>query len=162
MKRLFSICLIIMLLATTINIYANENEHWADETFSYFIDLGIIKDGEFTKQDYDTPIARGKFVNILMRLFETTDFDNNIVYFSDVDINSEYYIATARAKLKGYIKGDENNLFRPNDAIQRQELFVIVDRAINITNCNDEGVSLLNFNDETDIDDYAKVAIKNL
>jgi hypothetical protein len=115
-------------------IAAGREQHWADDTVAALAGAGVIALGDYSREDYDRPIARGEFINVFMRAFNTENrgggADYSGVYFADVEEGGAYYASTAKAKEEQLIFGYGDGTFRPDTHIQRQELFAIVDRAM--------------------------------
>jgi hypothetical protein len=115
-------------------IAAGRKQHWADDTVAALAGAGVIALGDYSREDYDRPIARGEFVNVFMRAFGAENGSGSAnysgVYFADVEEGGAYYASTAKAKEEQLIFGYGDGTFRPDTHIQRQELFAIVDRAM--------------------------------
>jgi hypothetical protein len=154
-------------------VMAVSASHWADNTVSYLLDNGIISLGEFSRPDYDRPITRGEFIAALSCAMNADSGDRGEgehydgIYFVDVGEDSAYYAVTARAKTEKWILGYEDGTFRPESMIERQELFVVIARAmetitaaINIGTPEEDMQKA--FADYSEIAEYAKNAISNL
>ena len=159
---------------------SSDTHHWADEIVSSLISSSLIEVGEFLTSEYDLPITRGTFTVLFMRLLsgrvensDSTNRSTNFTYessmqvFSDIPIESEYYIATAQAKSRQIVMGFPDGTFLPEEQIQRQDVLTIIGRAIEsgaITladgESNDKGG--ITFSDVSAIDDYARAYIIDL
>ena len=78
--------------------------------------------------------------------------------FSDVDKNAWYYSAIAAASTNGLVFGNDG-YFRPNDEITREELCVIIARALK---GDDESFEQITFADEEEISAWAVDGVKLL
>ena len=97
------------------------------------VDRGIIignGDGTFGPH---TNVTRAQFATMMARV---DGFDKNAEYtnpFSDMQgITGETLNAIAYCADKGYITGDGDTTFRPNDTISRQEMAVIISRVMKL------------------------------
>ncbi len=115
---------------------------------------GIFNPGHNTK--------RGDFILMVIRALNLeVAFDDN---FSDVENNTYYYKSIGIAKALGIAKGSEG-AFYPQENITRQDMIVIIDRAIKVTGIEFEKADetyLNEYNDTKLISDYAREAIATL
>ena len=129
-----------------------------DWFYSYVMDAvsrGIIignGDGTFGPH---TNVTRAQFATMMARV---DGFDKNAEYtnpFSDMQgITGETLNAIAYCADKGYITGDGDTTFRPNDTISRQEMAVIISRVMKL---DVENVEIGNrFADDAKIAGWAK------
>jgi len=103
--------------------------HWAQATISRWVEDGLVKgydDGTFRPNEQ---ITRAEFVALVNRLFGLTEQAE--VTFADVASQNWFSQDVARAVAAGYISGYEDNTFRPNHPISRQEVAVILQRIMN-------------------------------
>lgn len=107
-----------------------DNYPWAKEAIEYLASKGIIKGTSPTTYSPAEPVKRADFILLLVRALEfSSDFDAN---FADVAPNSYYYEALGIAKALGIAQGVGDNRFNPESAISRQDLMVLIDRAMKI------------------------------
>ncbi|MFA7573840.1 MAG: S-layer homology domain-containing protein, partial [Lutispora sp.] len=128
---------------------------WMDDDVRYLAARGIIKGtGEKTFSP-EANVRRADFVTMLVRMLgvnaETTE------NFDDVS-NSAYYaheLATARAL--GIVKGIGENKFNPEGQISRQDMFVMLYRAMKAYSRAPEASSSDNlaFKDYDKVSEYA-------
>jgi hypothetical protein len=78
--------------------------------------------------------------------------------FSDVTEDKWYYTYVASAVNAGIIKGRPNNVFAPDDKITRQEMAVMIHRALGETAAKDSRI-LFNFVDRKKIAEWAVNAL---
>jgi len=162
------LCPVLVSFSTSEFDIQENTQHWATDTFSSLIGNGVIKDGEFPLSEYDKPITRGVFVEVLMRLFpDENEHDGTSQVFTDIPIWSDYYDATEQAKRKNIVLGFPDGSFRPDEHIRREDLFSILGRAIEnsaielepTTTNNKENVI---FVDDSSISDYARTYVYEL
>lgn len=140
------------------------NLEWAKKSIEILASKGII---EGVNNDNFLPsktISRAEFVTMLVRAFGFyAKFDEN---FEDVN-NSDYcYEYLGIAKKIGLVKGKDNNRFYPMEPIKREDMAVLISRAIEIEKGTkfkaESSDSLSNFKDISDISEYAVDYIKVL
>ena len=106
-------------------------------------------------------IKRADFVLMLMRMLEINNIEGTSC-FDDVSKSDYYCDELSTAKKLGLIQGVGNNMFRPEDKITRQDIFVMTYRAIKALKMIDNSktsTSVLKFNDSSMISDYAVESI---
>jgi len=102
--------------------------HWAQATLSRWIEDGLVNgydDGTFRPNE---PMTRAEFVALVNRIFGFAE--QATVPFADVASRHWFSQDAARAVAAGYISGFEDNTFRPNQPISRQEAAVILQRIL--------------------------------
>ena len=108
----------------------------------------------------DNNATRTEFVKMIVNSFNITATDN-AVYFTDVKEGEWYVPYVAAAFENGLINGTGNGLFGVENNISRQDIAVIIYRAIKKYNVPVENeTNSISFNDEKEISDYASEAVK--
>lgn len=98
--------------------------HWAQTTIEKWINWGYVTgypDGLFHP---NAQISRAEFVTLVNYAKKYTQSSN--VYFVDVPSSFWGYSQISKGVAAGYISGDTNNRFRPNDPVTRQEAAVMI------------------------------------
>ena len=98
--------------------------HWAQGTIIQWTSKGYIsgyEDGTFKP---DNSITRAEFVRLVNQSMGYTKTGN--VYFSDVSSSYWGYNDIQKGVAAGYVRGDGNGKFRPNDPVSRQEAAVMI------------------------------------
>lgn len=106
-----------------------EQAEWAKDAISKLAELKIVNgkaDRIFAPND---PITREEFVAIVVRAFEITKNSNDIV-FEDVLSNAWYYDAVKKAYNSGIVTGIDDKTFGIGQLITRQDMAVIISRAV--------------------------------
>ena len=127
--------------------------HWAEENI-----LKFYEDGVLLEDDYIYPnayINRAQFANLIARSFQL-DKVQNYAEFKDVSQDHKYYNSIKLANETGLISG-ENGKFYPNKNITRQEMFVMVSRALKL-----ENIKIINFSDISNISGWAFQDVQKL
>lgn len=129
------------------------NNHWAKDYILYLNQKQIMQgkgDGVFEPDTFITRAEAVKLIAAALGLTGTADI--TLADVSDGDWFVEY---VAAALANGVIVGDENGCFRPNDRITRQDLAVMLYRAMKVSASIDE----LSFTDADQISVYAVGAV---
>lgn len=131
------------------------DNHWAKESIIEFVKKGMLNGYEDNTFKPDNSITRAEFVKIVNKVFGFSEAGE--VKFSDVNENDWYYNELQIAVKEGYINGYEDNTFRPNNQITRQEAASVISNILKIS-----GDGNLNFADKDQIGDWAKSAVDAL
>lgn len=130
-----------------------DKSHWATTPVQILASKGVI---EGTGDRYFSPkknITRGEFIMWLVKaLGLTAGFDSN---FEDVRKTDAYYDTVGIAKKLGITAGVGKNRFSPEKQISRQDMMVLINRALKVANRE------LDAGSKTDLEmfsDYSKVA----
>lgn len=104
--------------------------HWAKGTITQWTSKGYISgypDGTFKP---DNSITRAEFVVLVNKAMGYTKKGN--AYFRDVNINYWGYDEIQKGVSAGYVKGDPDGSFRPNDSVTRQEAAVMISKILDL------------------------------
>lgn len=136
--------------------------HWAYDAVEKMAAKDVVKgyeDGNFYP---DNQITREEFVKVLVNFFDFVPSESE-ASFSDVDTSEwyAYYINTAVAN--GIIKGISEDQFGIGENISRQDMAVMLDRALSakemtLNEVNDK----IDFEDSSSIAPYASNAVETL
>ncbi|MCD5415090.1 MAG: S-layer homology domain-containing protein [Clostridiales bacterium] len=138
---------------------------WAKGAIATLAARGVINgvsEKEFAPQK---DITRADFVVLISRFLELDEeFAEN---FSDVKEGAYYYNAVGIAKNMEIVTGMGNNEFKPLQPISRQDMMVIITRALKITGQNSKltyssGKKLSDFNDKGEVASYARESVEFL
>ena len=136
---------------------------WAMEAIDEFYEKGIIKGDHLGMFNAGDNTKRGDFIIMLVNsLGLEAEYKEN---FLDVKKDSYYYEAIAIAKELGIIKGVGEGIFAPDGNITREDMMVIVTKALEISGVELEKPEkdyVLDFNDVDEISGYAKEAVTTL
>ena len=125
------------------------NGHWAKNQIMDFYSKGYINGYEDNTFRPDDNVSRAEFVKILNKVFKFTNTTHSS--FTDVSPRDWYYNDICIGINEGYINGYEDNTFRPNSPITREEASKIIAKVMKI-----KGDGNLNFSDGYAISDWAK------
>lgn len=139
------------------------NHLWASASVDTLYEYGIVKGITADTYGPERNISRADFVLLLMRTFNFSgDASTN---FSDVSASAYYAKEVAIARNVGLVNGSGNNQFNPTAAISRQDMMVMLNRALQIAglaalDANDYVIS--NYDDTANIAPYATQAVANM
>ena len=160
-KYLISSITLTMILFTTLNVNANSKiqdiqNHWANKEISNFIKNSYVKGYNDNTFKPNKQITRAEFIKIINNYFGFSE--KGIPNFSDINKNEWYYDDICKAVKSGYINGYEDNTFRPNKEITREEATKII---ISIKNQIDNNYDKLEtFQDKHLVSNWAKPYIE--
>lgn len=148
---------ILTVTAFNAHVLANTDDisgHWAETQIKEWANIGYISgypDGTFLP---DNSITRAEFLTLVNKIFK---FENKInINFIDVRPDYWAYSEIQKGISAGYVSGDKNGTFRPDDFITRQEAAVIINKLLDNTEITDNKP---NFKDAYDIDEWAKNSV---
>jgi len=160
LKRIVAVLVIFSLLFSTagyaVTYPTDSKGHWAEEKIQKFVDSGVIegyKDGTFKPDNF---VTRAEFVTIINRYFE---FEKTAaIGFTDIPKDAWYKLQIEKAMGEGYILGYNDNSFRPNEYITRQEAAVIIAKLLKfeLTSDDNNGNNLGEFNDSGNVPAWSK------
>jgi len=140
-----------------------DNYAWAKKPIEILASKGIIAGTSATTYSPGQNITRADFITLLVRTLELkADFNEN---FDDVKASDYYYEAVGTAKALGITSGVGNNKFSPREEILRQDMMVLLARALKITekiSTSGTAEDIAHFNDIDDVSDYAVEGVATL
>lgn len=136
---------------------------WAQKQIEALAAKGIIAG---TSEQAFSPAAlikRADFVLLLMRALEMNAPAGES--FADINSSDYYHDAVQTARTLGITQGFDDNQFKPNQTISRQEMMTFTARALTIAGklkSAGTGANLAAFKDAADVANYATESIKAL
>lgn len=132
---------------------------WAADKIIALANAGVVSGVSEGIYSPNGEVTRAQFVAMLTRAFGLLD-ETAVSDFSDISEGQWYYSAVASAKKCGITAGYEDNTFRPDALITRQEMAAMAYRTAQIAGLTiPDTTDKLIFTDEDQIADYAKDAI---
>lgn len=134
--------------------------HVYEDSIKYMAARDVIK-GSYGKFNPDNNIKRADLVLMLMRMLEIKNTESS-ESFLDVDKSAYYSPELTTAKVRGLINGIGDNMFAPEKNIKRQDVYVIVYRAMEKLGLVETAVAESYadvYDDWNAIDNYAKLAV---
>ena len=149
-------CMLLGMAAFAANLVDIE-KHWAKEYIEYGVEKGYIsgyEDGTFLP---DKTVTRAEFSKMINSAIMITSTGDAKAQFKDVVAKDWFFNEVKKAENAGYITGyAEDNTFRPNNPVTRQEAAVILSRLV-LPVAERKDVS--SFTDGTRVDSWAKDAV---
>ncbi|MBB6672924.1 S-layer homology domain-containing protein [Cohnella nanjingensis] len=133
--------------------------HWAEPAILQAASRGIVTgypDGTFKPNHI---VTRAEFTVMLVKLLKPQGSDAALTFSDASKIGAWAKSAVAQAVLAGYIKGYEDGTFRPDEAITRAEMTVMIKNALQMSADSSEATG---FADEKSIPSWAKEAVTAL
>ncbi len=135
-----------------------DKDHWANEAIQCLFDKEIVSGYEDDTFKPNNQITREEFIKMIVSALDI-DTTNIKSEFTDVDRDKWYTSYIDAAFGKKLISGREDGSFGIGEEITREEMCVIVRRAINtLTKVR----TYTEFDDEMDISEYAREAVADL
>lgn len=134
---------------------------WAVESIQALAEKGVLQGDGSGNFNPNNNITRAEFVKTILTAFEIP-VEEKPVSFVDVSDDAWYcdYVATA-AEL-GIVTGVSDDHFAPNANVTREDLCVMVVRALEYQQKNLGDTAEITFTDEAEIADYAKESVQKL
>ncbi|RAR38892.1 S-layer homology domain-containing protein [Paenibacillus sp. MDMC362] len=107
------------------------SSHWAREDISLLASKQLIEGLSDTRFGPNEAITRAQFTAMLVRALGLKDQGDH-ASFQDVKANDWYAAAVATAVEHGLIEGFSNGTFRPNEEITREQMSVLLLRALKL------------------------------
>ncbi|MBY9081477.1 S-layer homology domain-containing protein [Paenibacillus sp. CGMCC 1.18879] len=149
----------VFLVAESTRTFTDITNHWARRSIEIMAARNIIDgvgSGQFAPNQ---TITRAEFAALLSRTLGLEAGSLNT--FKDVATNAWYAEDVAKAASAGIIKGDGTS-FRPNDVITRQEMAVMIMRALQRAGVATPVSNPAAFTDLSDVQPWAKSAVEDV
>ncbi|MFB4330821.1 S-layer homology domain-containing protein [Paenibacillus sp. CR_12] len=138
------------------------SSHWASEDVSLLASKKLIEGLSDTRFGPNEPITRAQFTAMLVRALGLKDQGAD-TGFQDVKANDWFASAVATAVESGLIEGFSNGTFRPDEEITREQMSVLLLRALKLAGkdleTGDSGSILEGFKDRDRIASWSEEAV---
>lgn len=149
-------------VAYNIKTFDDIQTSWAKRQIETLAARGIINGKSLKTFSPDQKITRADFIMMLMGVLDKHD-DKPVQEFSDVSERDYYYDAVKNARMLGIVGGIGKNKFNPKGNISRQDMFVLINNALDISGLGlKDSSDLSGFSDSGRIADYARESISKL
>ena len=141
--------------------FSDTVNHWAKESINYVVSKGYFKGVGGNRFAPEQSITRADFVTVLGRMagIDQSKFTNNVFK----DVNGGYYAAYVNwANENGIVQGIGNGKFDPKRPITREEMAVVMDKFLQVTNKKLSEKESKNFTDDGTIAPWAKEAVQHM
>lgn len=140
-----------------------DNHSWAQEAVEKLAALGIVKGTSAAAFSPAEQVSRADFILMLVRALDLQAEANTS--FTDVHPQDYYYEAVAIAKQLGIVSGMDGERFAPKAKISRQDMMVMVARALKAARAIDitgDLTALNGFKDADKVSSYAAGSIAGM
>ncbi len=138
--------------------FSDISDHWAKSWIEKAVKLGFVsgyEDGTFKP---DRTVTRAEFSKLLNNALHTEN--KSALSFTDVSKNDWFYAEIQKSVASGFFSGYENNTFKPNNPIKREEVAKVVSCTITTGDIDGEGATLLK--DYSTIQEWAKPSVNTV
>ena len=149
---------------TNVNVHRFSDvsdDFWGSVPINSLYELCIINGIEDDVFMPERNVTRAEFAKMLVNAASLNVDTEYEVGFSDVNENDWFYPFVAAAVREGVVLGYDDGTFRPALCINRQDMAVMIYRALKSKTDNHD-VGSIGFNDESEISDYAYEAVSVL
>lgn len=135
--------------------------HWANEAVEYLYNAGIISGVGEGRFEPEASVMREQFVKMIVVAFDIPigNIENT---FDDVDTQQWYSPYILAAFNAGIINGYSDSVFGVGNMITREDMAVIIYRALDKLELSLESGSATDFSDSGEISQYASEAVSKL
>ncbi|CAH1057443.1 Endo-1,4-beta-xylanase A [Paenibacillus pseudetheri] len=130
---------------------------WAKQAIDVMAARDVIQGTSMNNFSPADSMKRADFIALLVRVLELKGTGKSAALFSDVQKTDYYYDELVIAKELGIATGFEDDTFRPNIEVSRQDMMVLTARALAASGQQIKASGTLNaYLDEASISSYAK------
>lgn len=104
--------------------------HWASDNIKYLVGKGIVSGMSDTEFKPEEKVTRAQFAKMLTAALDLEPLKGTSLTFQDVASDSWYHDYIAAAANAGLINGYDDITFAPDEKISREEMAVIISRAL--------------------------------
>lgn len=159
MRKTVSIMVVLVMLFTSV-VYAGSWYPGAQDYFTEELDRAVENGIDRNFSDYSANITRAQFADVIMAFYyemmgKYPEMKSNAATFTDSTHTNVLLAYDA-----GIIKGKGNAIFAPNDPITRQEMSIMISRALDSTKTDyDKGDGILTIVDKASVDSWAVAGV---
>ncbi|OAS16438.1 Ig-like domain-containing protein [Paenibacillus oryzisoli] len=142
--------------------FADLAHHWSRSDVELLASKLLIKGRSEEAFAPDQPITRSEFAALLVRALGLNEYTEG-AKFKDISPSEWYAGAVGAAVLAGLVDGMSENEFAPSATITREQMAVMIIRALKVVDSNtpiEEASSVLPFKDAAEVSTWALPAIK--
>jgi glycerophosphoryl diester phosphodiesterase len=150
------------LLITNPVTFSDLEHHWSKQTVESMANKMIVQGVGASSFAPDRQVTRAEFASLLVRSFGLSSPQGTVTSYKDVKASDWFATAVSLAADAGLVSGYEDHTFRPDAPISRQEMAVMIGRALQFAGFKAEmkPTNSVTFSDEAQIAEWAKDAIR--
>jgi|GEM_PF-577763 len=135
-------------------------DYWAYNYIGELKKNGIVSGDENKNFNPENNISRAEFIQMLVKTLSLEA--GGEIKFSDVNADNWYYKSVAIVGALGLVSGYEDGTFRPDNPITREEMVLILYRAVELRGISGKDNQEIEFGDKNQISDYAKTSVEKI
>jgi hypothetical protein len=144
--------------STTQSVLSDISGHWAESYITSAFEKGLVNGYENGSFKPNNAVTRAEFIKVLYTIFGNNDSSSSDISFADVDGNEWYCNYVKWGVANGLINGYDDNTFRANKEITREEAAVILSKCVALS---DTGASV-DFKDSDTVSAWAKDSVDKI
>ncbi|MNH97206.1 Endo-1,4-beta-xylanase A precursor [compost metagenome] len=157
----------IYMLVASNKTFADINGHWAKADIELLASKLIVQGTSDSVFDPESVLTRAELTSLLVRSLGLSEDKSGAAAFNDVTANDWYAGSVGTAAKAGLLQGFEDGTFKPEAAITREQLAVLLARSLKLTGESSEArdskeEELLAFDDRGHIADWAQNAVAQM
>lgn len=155
---ILALCFAASVFTVSAATFEDMPDDWSTTALQHAVANGLLQgtDNKLLPKD---KLTRAQMATILVRALGATE-KGDISSFTDVKTSAWYYDAMAISYKMGIFRGDGAGKMNPDNAITRQEAFVVLSRAFSLSSSTTSGLN--RFTDSADVASWAKEGIEAL
>lgn len=123
---------IYAIAQATPRVFTDVQQHWAKREIEQLAAKLIVNGQDEQRFGPDLPVTRAEFAALLVRALGISEQRSAKTAFRDVPADAWYAGAVAAASDKRLVEGDETGAFAPNERITREQMAVMITRALRL------------------------------
>ncbi|RKN80721.1 S-layer homology domain-containing protein [Paenibacillus ginsengarvi] len=149
------------VVETKPKTFADLQGHWAKADIELLASKLIVKGASADAFKPDQSITRAEFASLLVRALGIAEEKTGRTAFTDVPNDAWFAGSVAAAASKGLVTGVEEKRFSPNESITREQMALMISRALAMTGKKASASSdkLMVFADRGTISAWAQAAV---
>ena len=167
--------------ASTVNIFSAHNSiytviaanrtfddiagHWAESDIQQLASKFIVKGMTDKLYEPDKKITRAEFTSLLVRSLGLLE-EPGYATFKDIQPKDWYAGAVGAAVKAGLVNGFENGMFEPNGTITREQMAVMINRALRTagsdSSSKEAGIRIDKFKDRGAISEWSAASVEQV
>lgn len=116
----------------TSRVFTDVQQHWAKREIEQLAAKLIVNGQDEQRFGPDLPVTRAEFAALLVRALGISEQPSAKATFRDVPADAWYAGEVAAASEKRLVEGDETGAFAPNERITREQMAVMITRALRL------------------------------
>jgi pectate lyase/pectin methylesterase-like acyl-CoA thioesterase len=147
------------VVETSAKAFADLNSHWAKADVELLASKLVVQGVSDKSFAPDQSITRAEFAALLVRGLGLTEVQTNA--YADVKANDWFAGSVGAAAQAGLVEGFEDGTFRPAAPITREQMAVMISRALEFAGKQGAGKASLSFADSSTVSVWAKAAVSD-